>query len=182
MAKKLVIISSSLRPSSNSELLARNAEEGAKSAGYETEFITLKDKDIRFCRGCLACQTTGNCVIRDDVLPILEAVKNADTLLFATPVYYYGISGQLKTLLDRLNPLYIADYKFRDVYLLTTSAEDGEEVYEKSVTCIQGWTDCFPKSRYAGVYSGGGAGNDAISKDAKFEAMLEGAVRFGKEL
>ena len=86
MAKKLVIISSSLRPSSNSELLARKVEEGAKEAGCETEFITLKDKDIRFCKGCLACQSTGSCVIRDDVFPILEAVKNADTLLFATPV------------------------------------------------------------------------------------------------
>ena len=182
MAKKLVIISSSLRPSSNSELLAKKAEEGAKSAGYETEFISLKGKDIRFCLGCLACQNFGSCVIKDDVLPILEAVKNADTLLFATPVYYYGISGQLKTLLDRLNPLYIADYKFRDVYLLTTSAEEGDEVFAKSVTCVQGWTDCFPKSRFAGVYSGGGAGNEAIAKDEKFASMLEGAYRFGKEL
>ncbi len=182
MTKKLVVISSSLRPSSNSELLAKKAEEGAKAAGYETEFISLKGKDIRYCLGCLACQSTGNCVIKDDVKPILESVKNADTILFATPVYYYGVSGQLKTLMDRLNPLYIADYRFRDVYLLTTSAEEGDEVYEKSAACVQGWTDCFPKSTFKGVYSGGGAGNEAIEKDAKFASMLEGAVRFGKEL
>ena len=117
MAKKVLIISSSLRNRSNSEILAQ-------------EFISLKDKDIRFCRGCLACQKLLKCVIKDDAMAIVEQIKNADTLVFATPIYYYELSGQLKTLLDRCNPLYPQEYRFRDVYLLTTSAEDGDEVYK----------------------------------------------------
>ena len=53
MSQKVLFISSSLRARSNSEILAKEAEKGAKEAGFETEFLTLKDKDIKFCRGCL---------------------------------------------------------------------------------------------------------------------------------
>ncbi len=100
--------------------------------------------------GCLACLKTQKCVIADDMIEIAEKVKNADVLIFATPIYYYELSGQLKTLLDRCNPLYTADYRFRDVYLLTTSAEEGEEPSRRAVSGLQGWIECFGKARYAG--------------------------------
>lgn len=64
MNKKVVILSTSLRNNSNSELLAKSFVEGAKESGNEVEYITLKNKDIRFCIGCLACQKTGHCVIK----------------------------------------------------------------------------------------------------------------------
>ena len=55
MSRKVLIVSSSLRANSNSELLAREAERGARDAGHEVEFVSLKDKDIRFCKGWIAC-------------------------------------------------------------------------------------------------------------------------------
>ena len=180
MAKRVLIISSSIRNKSNSELLAREAEKGALAAGNEVEFISLKDKDIRFCKGCLACQKMLRCVIKDDVADILEKVKNADTLVFVTPIYYYELSGQLKTLLDRLNPLYPQEYRFRDVYLMTTSAEEGNEVIEKAVGGINGWVDCFEKATFAGVFNGGGL-ND-MGEAATKPAMLKGAYTFGETL
>jgi len=61
--------------------------------------------DLKFCVGCLACQETRRCVLQDDAVWIAEKVRNADTLVFVTPIYYYEMSGQFKTLLDRLNPL-----------------------------------------------------------------------------
>ena len=79
-------------------------------------------------------------------------------LAFASPVYYYSISGQLKTLLDRLNPLFPSDYRFRDVYFLSAAYEDGEAVFEGSVTAIRGWVDCFSRARRAGTVFAGGAG------------------------
>ena len=115
MAKKVLIVSSSLRVGSNSELLAREAERGARDAGHDVELVSLKDKDIRFCKGCLACQKTGKCVIHDDAAEIVGKVQNADVLVFVTPIYYYELSGQLKTLLDRCNPLFPQEYAFRDV-------------------------------------------------------------------
>ena len=64
MAKKVTVISTSIRPNSNSELLAKSFAEGAEATGNEVAFITLKDKDIRFCRGCLSCHQTGKCIIK----------------------------------------------------------------------------------------------------------------------
>lgn len=122
MAKKVTVISTSIRPNSNSELLAKSFAEGAEAAGNEVTFITLKDKDIRFCRGCLSCHQTGKCIIQDDVAPIMDAVLQADVVVWATPIYYFEMSGQMKTLIDRMNPMYPKDYRFRDVYFLATAA------------------------------------------------------------
>lgn len=156
MNKKILIVTSSLRANSNSDALAQAFAQGAREAGNEVETITLKVKNIAFCKGCMSCQKTLKCAIRDDANEIAEKVKCADVIVFATPVYYYGISGQLKTLLDRCNPLFNSDYKFRDVYLLATAAEEYDSAVEGSVKGIQGWVDCFEKARFAGtVFCGG---------------------------
>ena len=93
----------------------------------------------------MACQKTQKCVIKDDAAAIVEKMKNADVLVFATPIYYYEMSGQLKTLLDRANPLYTSDYAFREVYLLTTAAEDEISVPEKATSGLMGWIDCLKR-------------------------------------
>lgn len=124
--KNVLIISSSLRRGSNSEVLAEEFARGAADAGNKVELISLRNKDIRFCCGCLACQKTQKCVITDDANAIVAKMHDADVIAFATPIYYYEMSGQLKTLLDRANPLYPSDYRFRDIYMLTSAAEDDE--------------------------------------------------------
>ena len=98
---KVVVISTSLRAGSNSHALAEQFAEGAKSAGHEVELISLRGKEIKFCIGCLKCQETGACVFKDDVPAIMESVLNADVVCWATPIYYYEMSGQMKTLIDR---------------------------------------------------------------------------------
>lgn len=171
MDKKVLIVTSSLRANSNSDMLAQAFGEGAKAAGNTVETISLKGKNIAFCKGCMACRKTLKCAIRDDANEIAEAVREADVVVWATPVYYYCISGQLKTLLDRCNPLYTSDYKFRNVYLLATAAEDEESAAEGSVKAVQGWTDCFEKARFSGAVFCGGvdapaeiAGNPALQR------------------
>lgn len=180
MAKKVLIISSSLRAGSNSEILARVCEKGAKAAGHEVEFISLKDKEIKFCIGCLACQRTGSCVLRDDVPEIMEKVKAAEVIVFATPIYYYEMSGQLKTLLDRLNPLYAADYAFREIYMIATAAEDAESAFDKAYSGLQGWVDCFEKAKLKGIVAGGGI--DAAHAAVSHDDVKQKAYRLGLEL
>ena len=108
--KKVVIITSSLRVNSNSDLLANSFKEGALSAGHEVELISLKGKKLDFCRGCMACAKLGRCVMQDDANPIMEKICEADVVVWATPTYYYTMSGNMKTLIDRCNALFNKDY------------------------------------------------------------------------
>ena len=176
----VLVISTSLRAKSNSDILAERLIAGARDAGNEVEYISLKGKEIKFCIGCLACQKTQKCVQKDDAVEIAEKVKNADTLVFVTPIYYYEMSGQMKTLLDRLNPLYPSDYKFRRVYMLAVAAEDEDHVPEKAVSGLQGWIDCFEKAEFAGSLFCGGinAPGEADKKDVEQNEAYE----FGKSI
>lgn len=70
------------------------------------------------------CHKLGHCVIKHDVNDIMAKVLAADVVCWATPIYYYEMSGQMKTLIDRMNAMYTQDYNFREVYLLTTAAEN----------------------------------------------------------
>ena len=149
--KKIIVISTSLRNGSNSDILAEQFVAGAKAAGNEAEKISLVGKQIQFCKGCFGCQKLGRCVINDDVNDIMTKVLNADVVAWATPIYYYEMSGQMKTLIDRMNGMYSQDYKFRDVYLLSTAAENEEETPKRAEAGLTGWIDCYPKSRLAGT-------------------------------
>ena len=154
--KKVLVISTSLRENSNSESLADEFVRGAQDSGNQVEKVSLRGKSISFCRGCFACLKAGRCVIDDDASVIAEKMLNADVLVFASPIYYYEMCGQMKTLLDRANPLYSLDYKFRDVYFLSAAAENEEGVDSRAVSGLEGWIECFPKSRLAGkIFAGG---------------------------
>lgn len=174
MNKKIVVISTSMRADSNSEALAKSFTDGASNEGNDVEFISLKDKQVGFCKGCLVCQQTGNCVIKDDVKGIMDKVIDADIVVWATPIYYYEMSGQMKVLIDRLNPMFSKDYKFRDVYFLATAAEDEEHVYEKALSGLNGWIDCFDKAELKGyVFCGGVTMGGEISGNAKLKEAYD---------
>ncbi|MGN1021738.1 MAG: flavodoxin family protein [Aristaeellaceae bacterium] len=178
MSKQVLVISASLRSRSNSEALAEAFLAGARSAGHTAEKITLAGKALGFCRGCLACQKTRRCVIRDDAADIIARMQQADVIAFATPIYYYEMSGQLKTLLDRANPLFPSDYAFREIYLLTAAAEDAPSVPERAVSGLKGWIACFGRASLAGtVFAGGVTDPGAIDgHPALAEAFRLGAA------
>ena len=179
MNKKVLIISSSPRKGGNSETLAAAFAKGAREAGNQVETVSLREKQVGFCKGCLACLKLGHCVIQDDAVEIAAKMHDADVLVFATPVYYYSVSGQLKTMLDRANPLYDTDYAFTKAYLLATAAEDAPETFEGTEKAVQGWVDCFPRCTLAGTVFAGGV-ND-VGEIAGHPA-LEQAYRMGKEV
>lgn len=171
MSKKVLIIGTSLRKNSNSDALANAFLQGAEYSGNIVEMIRLADKTIGFCKGCLACQKTQKCVIGDDANAIAEKMRTADAIVFATPIYYYEMSGQMKTLLDRANPLYASDYAFRDIYLLTTAADTEECTDARAIGGLEGWIECFPKAKLAGTVFAGGVngvgeikGHDALKR------------------
>ncbi len=156
MSKKVLIIKTSLRAKSNSDKLADEFMRGAVDGGNIVEAVSLKNKKIAFCTGCLLCQQKGACVIKDDAIEIAEKMKNADVIVWATPIYYYEMSGQMKTLIDRCNSLYSSDYKFRDIYILSTAADTVSDTDERAVRGLEGWIECFDKAKLKGaIFSGG---------------------------
>ena len=179
MAKKVLIISTSLRKGGNSDTLADSFLQGATDGGNAVEKINLYDKTINFCKGCLACQKIKKCVIADDVKDIIEKMKTADVIVFATPIYYYEMAGQMKTLLDRTNPLYDTDYAFRDIYLLSTAADDGDRIDARAITGLEGWIECFPKARLAGTVFAGGVTSVG---EIKGHSALNKAYEIGKSV
>ena len=172
--KKVLVISTSLRRGSNSDRLADKFAEGAQAAGNDVEKISLVGKEIQFCKGCFGCQKLGRCVIKDDVNDIMAKVLETDVVCWATPIYYYEMSGQMKTLIDRMNAMYSLDYRFRDVYLLTTAADDDEQTPKRAETGLGGWIECFPESRLAGtLFCGGVNAPGEIEGNAKLQEAFE---------
>lgn len=156
MSKRVLIISTSPRKGGNSDTLADEFAKGALEAGHEVEKVELYNKTIGFCKGCLVCQKTQRCVIHDDADTIAQKMLTADVIVFATPIYYYEMCGQMKTMLDRANPLYPADYAFRDIYLLASAAEEEASTVDGAIHGLEGWIAYFEKARLAGTVFAGG--------------------------
>lgn len=180
MKKNILILSTSPRKGGNSDTLADEFTRGARDAGHDAEKISLTGKSIGFCRGCLACQKTERCIIQDDVNAIVQKMLSADVLVFATPIYFYEMSGQMKTLLDRSNPLFPADYTFREIYLLAASADENSDSMDGAVKGLQGWIDCFEHAKLAGVLRG--TGLDAVGAAKNAPLVLKAAYDMGKTL
>ena len=179
MSKRVLIISSSPRKGGNSETLAAAFAKGVQVAGNQVETVYLREKQVGFCKGCLACLKLGHCVIQDDAVEIAAKMHDANVLVFATPVYYYCVSGQLKTMLDRANPLFDTDYAFTKAYLLAAAAENAPETFAGTEKAVQGWVDCFPRCALVGTVFAGGV--NSVGEIAGHPA-LEQAYQMGKEV
>lgn len=177
--KKVVVIASSPRKNGNSNAIVRAFVRGAEEAGHRVEVVSLVDKNMEFCRGCMVCNETNKCVIRDDVEEILDKMQGADVIVFATPVYYYCVSGQLKTFFDRTSPLFNAKYQFTDVYLLASAAENLQETVAGTERAVMGWIDCFPGTRLVKTVFAGGV--DAVG-DIEGHKALQEAYETGKSI
>ena len=178
--KRILVISTSLRVNSNSEVLANEFVRGAKDAGNVVEVLSLKKKSIAFCQGCLTCGKLGHCVINDDAIEIAKKMHDADAICFATPIYYYEMSGQLKTMLDRANSLYSSDYKFREIYLLTSAADTDAKAMNIAKRGIGGWIACFDGVKLKGALCATGA--ESAGDVQKNSALLKKAFAMGKKV
>lgn len=101
--KSLVILLGSPRKDGNSTILAEEAVKGAKETGAVVHSFYIHGMNIKFCNGCFKCRskTSKNCVIDDDMQSLYPKLRKADAILFASPVYWANISGQMKVVLDR---------------------------------------------------------------------------------
>ena len=98
---KIVILKGSPNKDGSSNLLSKNFIKGAKETGHEIIEIDTANANIQPCTGCIHCGYEGPCILNDDMDIFRKQILKSDMLVFVTPLYYYGMSAQLKTLIDR---------------------------------------------------------------------------------
>lgn len=179
MSKKVLILSASFRKHGNSDTLCDKFMEGAKEAGNEVEKIYINDKQINYCRGCGVCNNTHKCVQKDDMAEILDKMIKADVIVMATPVYFYSMNGQMKTLIDRTVPRY-EEIAGKDFYFIVAAADDNKDNMRRTLEGFRGFTeDCLPGAKEKGVIYGTGAWQIG---DINASPAIQQAYEMGKSI
>ena len=157
MPKKVLILSSSPRKGGNSDTLCNEFMRGAIDAGNNIEKICLRDKKINYCTGCSVCSQYGKpCPQKDDAAEIIAKMLDADVIVMATPVYFYTMSAQMKTLIDRCCSRY-TEIKDKEFYFIVTAAENDRSKMLRTIDTIQGFLDCLENPVIKGTIFGLGA-------------------------
>lgn len=104
-------------------------------------------------------------------------MREVDVIVFATPIYYYEMSGPEKTLLDRANPLFTADYAFRSIYFLSARSRGGRRIpASRALSGLEGWINCFERAHLTGCVFAGGVNEIG---DIQGHAALKEAYQMG---
>lgn len=131
---KILIISGSSRKGGNTELLAEAFAKGA-SKHHQVEIVSVRDYQVNPCLGCNACfKTNGICAQKDDMVLIYEKMNQADMLVIASPVYFYGISSQLKAVIDRFHNPIRDTFHIKKMALLLVGAASLPELFDAILT------------------------------------------------
>lgn len=123
---RITILNGSPRPGGNTEIMAHAFEKGALEAGHEVTLINLAGKKVAGCLGCQYCFAhDGECVQKDDMADILKVIDQTDLLVFASPIYWFDITAQLKSVIDRMYARAKIGFHLRKTALLLDSASEG---------------------------------------------------------
>lgn len=168
MGKRVLIISSSPRKNGNSDTLCHNFARGAADSGNEVIEIFTNGKKINYCKACAYCEThNGACSQNDDMAEIIDEILKSDVIVFSSPVYFYSISGQLKTLIDRLVAVY-TKISSKEIYYLFTAAENGKNTFNRAAACIDGLCDCLSDAKVKGMLCAGGVWKKGAVDNTKY--------------
>ena len=152
---KVLAISASPRRGGNSDVLCDEFLKGAAENGHETQKIRLAEKKIAPCMACYGCTETHVCVRKDDMAEVLGALRAADVIVLASPVYFYSICAQMKTMIDRC----LADYqsiKDKTFYLIVMAADPQHTAADETLADFRRYLRCLPGAKEAGAIFGTG--------------------------
>ena len=179
MSKNVLVLSGSPRKGGNSELLCFQFMMGAKAAGHQAEKINLREAEIGYCLACDYCkQHDGVCVQEDDMPGILEKMIAADVIVMATPLYFYNMNGQMKTMIDRVYAAY-PKISGKEMYYIMTSADERKEMMETTLEGFRGFASCLNDAEEKGVIYATGVWKIG---DVKGKAAMSEAYEMGKNV
>ena len=156
MSKRVLILSSSPRKKGNSNALCDRFMEGAIAANHQVEKVVLAEKKINYCTGCYACKKNGRCAQKDDMAQILDSMVAADVIVLATPVYFYTMCAQMKTVIDRTVARY-TEITGKEFYFIATAAVTSKAALEPTIAGFRAFTSCLPGAKEKGIVYGTGA-------------------------
>jgi len=185
---KVLGIMGSPRRKSNTEILLDKALEGAEEAGAEVEKVLVSKLKISPCLEIYACLKDGNCAIKDDMQLLYKKLLEADHIVFASPMFFYGITSQAKAIIDRCQALWVRrhvlgmgkeDNRVRRGVFISVGATQGKKLFDGAVLTVKYFFDAI------GVKYSGDLLVRGIDKKGQIEehpAALGDAFRLGQEL
>ncbi len=177
--KNVLIISSSPRANGNSETLCRQFMKGATEAGHACEMICLRNLSLSPCAACDTCKRGSEiCAIKDDADGVLEKMIAADVIVLATPVYFFTLSAQLKTLIDRTRPKY-RRMKNKEFYFIATVGAKGRGLMDYTFDPLRGFLACLGDPIERGAIYADGAW---LPGDVKAHPAYDKAYEMGKQI
>ncbi len=185
MANKIVVILGSPRKKGNSSTLAESLINGAKESGAEVKTFFLQEMDIKPCNGCNVCQknSEAGCVIDDDMQKIYPAVRTADAIVIASPIYWFNINAQTKLFIDRCYALIEhGRHAFRGKkFGLILVYGDSDTFRSGAINAIRSYQDIF---RYVGAKISGLIYGSAMAAGQirENEQIMKKAYNLGKKL
>lgn len=143
--KNIAVIVGSPRKNGNTEILADAFIEGVRSSGNTVEKISIIGKKIGGCIGCDACYRDAEhrCIQHDDMEECYRLLSAADVIVIATPIYFYGVSSQLKAMIDRLHNPVRGSFKVKKLGLLAVCADETESVFDSVLTMYKATLSYF---------------------------------------
>jgi len=142
---RILGIMGSPRLGGNTDLLLDAALNGARSAGAEVEKIVVDKLNISPCREHYGCLEDGNCIIRDDMDALYPKLLDADGIVVASPMFFYGITAQLKALIDRCQALWARKHVLKQSWpgagrkgaFIAVGATRGETLFDGSIATVK---------------------------------------------
>jgi multimeric flavodoxin WrbA len=185
---KVLGIMGSPRRQSNTEILLDKALEGAREAGAEVEKVLVSKLKISPCLEIYACRKDGNCAIKDDMQLLYKKLLEADHIVFASPIFFYGITSQVKAVIDRCQALWVRrhvlgmgkeDKRVRRGVFISIGATRGTKLFDGAVLTVKYFFDAIGV-KYSGDLLVRGIDNKGQIKE--HPVALEDAFRLGQEL
>ncbi len=179
MNKRVLILSGSPRKGGNSDILCDEVLRGAEENGHQVEKIFVRSKKIGYCNACYFCRDNGGtCAIKDDMSEILEKMHWADVIVMASPVYFYSIDAQMKSVIDRTLAQW-TKIRSKEFYFIMTAAENSNTAMACTLECFRGLTACLGGSVEKGVIYGKGVYNPG---EVRNTPLMKQAYEMGKNI
>jgi len=110
---KVAVFHGSPRIEGNTEILLNEAIRGIREEGHDIKVFKLNFMNIKPCQDCGGCEKNGTCIINDDMDEIYDAIREADRIILASPIFFFGLSAQSKAMIDRCQSFWCEKYLLR---------------------------------------------------------------------